>query len=127
MNVESGKGLSWAISPDGSRIAVQSGERPHQQIRILDLRSKTESTLKLPNWSVIWSSSWAVDGNALFASVSHMTSYQIVRIELNGKTSVLLDRGRNQWLSSPVASSDGRHLGFTQQTFESNVWLLENY
>ena len=69
-----------------ARIAVQSGERPHQQIRILDLRNKTESTLKLPNWSMIWSSSWAADGNALFASVSHMTSYQIVRIELNGKT-----------------------------------------
>jgi len=127
MNVESDKGLSWTISPDGFHIAVQSGERPHQQIRILGLRNKTESTLKLPNWFVIWGSSWAADGNALFASVSHMTSYQIVRIELNGRTNVLLDRGRNQWLGSAIASPDGRHLGFTQQSFESNVWLLENF
>jgi Tol biopolymer transport system component len=66
------------------------------------------------------------DGNALFASAAQSTEYLIVRIELDGKTHVLLNRGRNQWLGSLVPSPDGRYLAFRQQTFENNVWLLEN-
>jgi hypothetical protein len=70
-NVESAKGFSFVISPDGSRIAT---EVPHQQIRILDLRSKPENTLPLPHWHRMWNYSWAADGNALFATVSQQMS-----------------------------------------------------
>jgi hypothetical protein len=40
---------------------------------------------------------------------------------------VLLDQGTNHWLSATCPSPDGRRLAFSQQTFESNVWLLENF
>jgi hypothetical protein len=53
--------------------------------------------------------------------------YQIVRIGLDGKTSVLLDRARDAWLGDVAASADGLHLAFNQQTFEANVWLLEEF
>jgi Tol biopolymer transport system component len=51
----------------------------------------------------------------------------IVRIEGDGKTRVLLNQGRDHWLANPVASPDGRHFAFSQQTFENNVWLLEDF
>jgi hypothetical protein len=51
----------------------------------------------------------------------------IIGIELHDKIRVLLDRGRSQWLGSPCPSPDGRHSAFSQQTFEKNAWLLENF
>ena len=68
------------------------------------------------------SQTWAGDGDALFVS----TGYKIVRIGLDGKTSVLLDRGRNQRYISTFASPDGRYLAFSQRTFEANMWMLQN-
>jgi Tol biopolymer transport system component len=53
--------------------------------------------------------------------------YFIARIDLDGKTHVLLDRGRNQWLGRPTPSPDGHRLAFSQQAFEANAWLLENF
>jgi serine/threonine protein kinase/WD40 repeat protein len=111
-----------AISPDGARIAVTSGD----QIHILDLRRGTERAVPVPNGLRIRSLAWAADGNALFAG-AQSTGYFIGRIEMDGKIRVLLDRGRNHFVSSPSPSLDGRQLAFTEQTFESNSWLLENF
>jgi eukaryotic-like serine/threonine-protein kinase len=120
--------LDWKISQEGFRIAVFGGDQPRGQIRILDLRNGTEHNLQLQHGWYIWSLRWAADGNSLFvAAQSKSTGYFIVRIDLDGKPTVLLNRGRNQWLGFPCPSPDGRHLAFSQQTFETNAWLLENF
>jgi hypothetical protein len=53
--------------------------------------------------------------------------YFLVHLALDGKFRVLLDRGRDNWLSVPMASRDFRHLAFSQQIFENNAWVLENF
>ena len=116
-----------AISPEGTRIAAATGDRLGEQVRILDLRNGAERNLQLPQAWHIYSLWWAADGNAVFASVAQSTEFLIVRIELDGKTHVLLSGGRNQFLGSPVPSPDGSYLAFCQQTFEGNIWLLENF
>ncbi len=120
-------GLSWSVSPDGSRIAIQSNDQLREQVRILDLQKGAELNLHLPRGLFVFNLSWAADGNALFASAQTGTDFLIVRIELDGKTHVLLNRGRNNFLSNSLPSPDGRHLAFTQQTWETNAWLLENF
>lgn len=119
-------GLVWSVSPEGSDIAVASREQLPAQVRILDFRNSTERNLPLPHGWRIFSLSWTADGNALVAAALS-TGYFIARIELDGKSHVLLNRSRSQFLSSPIPSPDGRHLVFTQQTWESNAWLLENF
>ena len=118
--------LNWSVSADGSRIAITSSDQLKEQVRILDLTDGAEHNVKLPPGWYIWSLSWAKDGKALFAA-AQSTNYMIVRIETDGKTRVLLDKGREHWLYGPISSPDGRHLAFTQQTFENNVLLLENF
>jgi Tol biopolymer transport system component len=118
--------LNWSVSADGSRIAIYSNDQLKDQMRIVDLAKGTEHSFQLPQGWSIWSFSWAPDGKALFAA-AQSANYMIVRIELDGKTRVLLDEGREHWLVEPIASPDGRHLAFRQQTWETNVWLLENF
>jgi Tol biopolymer transport system component len=70
---------------------------------------------------------WAADGDSLFAVGSQDPDFIILQIELNGKTHVIINRGKGHLLDSPRPSPDGRHLAFSQYTWESNAWLLENF
>jgi serine/threonine protein kinase len=118
--------LDWSISPDGSTIAISSHDQLREKIRILDLQDSSERNIPLPHGWVIWNVDWSADGKALFAA-AQTTGNFIARVELDGKTRVLLDQGRVHWLSYPRVSPDGRFLAFSQRTFESNAWLLENF
>ena len=107
----------WRISPEGTRIAFTNRTGLH----IIDLRTGAVRDVHPPLG--IASLSWAADGNALFVAAH----YSIIRIELDGQTRVLLDRARDHWLNSICASPDGRYLAFSQETFEPNIWLLQNF
>jgi Tol biopolymer transport system component len=120
-------GNYWSVSPEGLRIAVPSRDQPREHIRILDFRNGTERNFELPPGWRSWSLSWTADGNALSATGQSTTGFFIARIELDGKTRVLLERRRNQYIGTARPSPDGRHLAFAQQTTESNAWLLENF
>jgi len=117
---------NWAISPDGSRIAVVNVTKQGEQISILELGNGAERAVPLPIAWRVFALSWTTKGDGFFVTVA-APHYQIVRIGLDGKTSLLLDRARNTWLADITASADGLHLAFNQQTFEDNVWLLENF
>jgi len=117
----------WSLSPDGAVIGVANPVRLPEKIRILDLHSAAERDIQLPHGWRIWSLCWAADGKGLFATVSQSGSYLLVRVDLDGQTHVLLDRGRSNWISFVTTSPDGRHLAFCQQIFESNAWLWEGF
>jgi Tol biopolymer transport system component len=95
-------------------------------MRLVDLRNGTERPLQLPQGWRIWSLSWDTEGKGVLVA-AQTRSYFLARIDLDGKYHVLLDSGRNQWLSSPKPSPDGRYLAYSQLTFETNAWLLENF
>ncbi len=126
IHVGLGENARWSVSPDGSRIAVVDWNKLGWHIRTLELRNGAERDLQLSQVRTIWDISWTADGNALFAA-SQSGDYQIMRVELDGKTRVLLNEGRNHWLGYPRPSPDGQRLAFTEKTFESNALLLENF
>ena len=113
-------GLAWAISRDGARVAISDDTG----LRLIDLRNGAEH--ELPLRGLVWSVCWSPDGKALFAAMQS-GDYLLVRMDLDGKTRVLLNRGRNQWLTNAAVSPDGRYLAFTQQSWDTNSWLLENF
>ncbi len=118
--------INWSLSSDGSRVAIKSKDQLPGRIRIMDLGKGTERDLQLPSGWLIWYTSWAADGKALYAS-AQAKGFFLARVGLDGKSRVLLERGINQFLGCPVSSPDGRYLAFCQQNFESNAWLLENF
>jgi eukaryotic-like serine/threonine-protein kinase len=121
-----GMDFAWRVSPDGSRIALFDSDQLPEQVRILDMRKNTERTLQLPHGWHIEVQDWTADGKALLAAGS-LTDYFMVRIELDGKTRVLLNLGRNHFSSALRPSPDGRRMAFAQHTWEDNAWLLENF
>jgi eukaryotic-like serine/threonine-protein kinase len=119
--------LGWRVSPDGSRIALAYTDPTQIQMRVIDLRSGTERGVPFPkNWN-LWDHTWSANGNELFLAAQSPAGYFIASLELDGKSHVLLDRGRAQWVGEVHPSPDGKRLAFALQTFDTNVWMVENF
>jgi len=118
--------LNWRLSPDGSKIAICSQDQLPGRIVILHLPGGSSQSIALPAGWNLWNVDWADDANSLFVA-AQTTTYFIAHIGLDGKAQVLYDGGRNHYLSYPSDSPDGRRLAFSQQTFETNAWLLQNF
>jgi dipeptidyl aminopeptidase/acylaminoacyl peptidase len=119
----------WAVSPDGSQLAVV--DRSHEdRIEILTL-SKSNRV-----WHEIAvelglgdheSVAWAADGKGFFLTTWLSRSYSLIHVTLSGKVKLLLNNGHRQWMTRPRPSPDGKYLAFQAQATDSNVWLLENF
>jgi eukaryotic-like serine/threonine-protein kinase len=115
----------WDVSPDGSQIAVVSSIGSY--IRTIDLTTAQTRDIKVPNDWLLQSVGWAADGKAFFVTNWTPAGFALGHVDLAGQSHVLLNKGIEQWMNSPIASPDGRYLAFTAQTWDSNVWLLENF
>jgi hypothetical protein len=118
--------LNLSLSPDGSRIGISSQDQLPQQIRIVDLAAHTEHNLSLTQGERIHGLAWTADGRAFFASVAQANGFELIRIDQEGKTHLLLQPGRHEVLD-PIPSPDGRYLAFSQRTLENHVWMVENF
>ena len=120
---EPGNWISWALSPDGKRIALSGSSELDDRMRILELGTSTQT-----DWPIkmgAFGASWSVDGRAAYIA-GQEKDYDLLRLDLSGKTQLLLRLGRPHWLTSPVTSPDGRYLAFTEQSIEANAFLFEN-
>lgn len=118
---------SWDVSPDGSQIAVVNG-RFGERIKVLDLRTGTWRELAFNrDWGSFQSVAWEADGEGLFVTTESLSSFNLIHVALSGKADLVLDNAHRQWMFGPVASPDGKHLAFQAQTWDNNIWLLENF
>ena len=124
--VDSSHPSHWAVSPDGSLIAITNRNAFPQQLVVRSLTDSTQRILPLSAWD-LREIAWTSDGRFLFAIGLRHPDEFIMKIALDGKTKIAFDGGKNNVLSSLRPSPDGRHLYFTQIMWESNAWLLENF
>jgi serine/threonine protein kinase len=116
----------WALSHDGSLIAVTNDSLSPFQMLVQSLANSTQSALPFsPQWNVR-EVAWAADDRFLFGTALRGLKGFIVRIDLHGNVQAMLDEGE-EVLVSPRPSPDGRRLFFTHYMWESNAWLLENF
>jgi serine/threonine protein kinase/Tol biopolymer transport system component len=117
----------WAVSPDGSLIAVTNALLFPHQLLLRNLTESTQRVVPLSEWDVR-DVAWTSDSRfVLGRGLNSQPNEYIVKIALDGKTQVIFDWGKDNVVSTPRPSPDGRHLYFTQNMWESNVWLLENF
>ena len=118
---------NWDVSPDGSAIALVHND--NNQLRILDLGTKQERSIRVDGWHGFEHVAWAADGKALYlngSSPKKVGYAALLRVDLLGHVSVLRQK-EYEWHASPVPSRDGRRLAFAVMPFHGNVWVLENF
>ena len=119
--------VAWALSPDGTQIAISSLDQLKGKIRILDVPTGKGRDLDLPpGWTVQYVG-WAADGKAVFLTGYTAQQSLVARLSTDGKSQVLLGLEPSSFPLVPVASPDGRHLAFGQQRYDANAWMLQNF
>jgi Tol biopolymer transport system component len=121
---------SWAISPDGSRLALIDGNQYKGRIEVLSLSDRGWHELPVETgWGALQSIGWAADGKGFYV-IPGPPDFNLLYVTLAGKVKPLLPKARRPWMiwmTSPLPSPDGKYLAFQAQTRDSNVWMLENF
>jgi dipeptidyl aminopeptidase/acylaminoacyl peptidase len=117
----------WQVSPDGSQLALVAPDHKNR-IEVLNLSNRVWQEIAVEagsgdNQTI----AWAADGKGFFVSTWLPESWNLVHVTLSGKVQRLLSNPNRQFMFRPLPSPDGKHLAFQAQTFDSNVWLLQNF
>ncbi|HWS97641.1 MAG TPA: hypothetical protein VN620_14330, partial [Candidatus Methylomirabilis sp.] len=115
----------WDVSPDGHHLAVVSSIGPY--VRTIELATGKTRDVPVPGDWLLQSVGWSADGRGLFMTLWTPRGFTLGHVDLAGNAQVLLNKGFDQWMTGPIASPDGRYLAFSAQTWDSNVWLLEDF
>ena len=120
--------MGWGLSPDASRLALVDDDKYEGRIEVLTLMDGAwhEVSLK-PGGEHLQSVTWAADGKGFFVTSCSANSYDLLHVTLSGEVQPLLRNGRSKWLYGPHPSPDGKYLAFEAQTFDSNVWMIDNF
>ncbi len=114
----------WALSPDGTRVAlVNLLEGP---IHILFLNGRPEQKVNLKGWDSLDSVNWTANGKSLYVSSHTLRGSVLMHVDLRGKSQVLWtqDGGSGTYA---IPSPDGRHLAIKSWTLDCNIWMMENF
>ena len=117
----------WALSPDGTRIAVLN-KNVEGPIHVLSLGGKAPREVNVKGWSSLDSVAWAADGASFFASSPVEQGSVLLHVDTRGNSQVLWKKeGAPGTLEYAIPSPDGRHLAISNWTFDGNVWMMENF
>jgi Tol biopolymer transport system component len=97
----------WALSPDGTCIAVLTRSLGQIDLLYLDGRPRRQITVK--GWSNLDSVNWTADGEGLLTSARMQKGTALLDVDLRGQAHLLWnpEGGRGTYA---VPSPDGRHL-----------------
>jgi eukaryotic-like serine/threonine-protein kinase len=120
----------WALSHDGSKIAVVDEGLRRAEIQILTIADHKTDTRSVRGWNgkYFQSVAWSADDSHLFVTGWSESSNALLSVDSRDNAQVLYEvRPGQAWIYDPIASPDGRYLSFTQRNYQSNIALLENF
>jgi Tol biopolymer transport system component/DNA-binding winged helix-turn-helix (wHTH) protein len=118
---------NWALSPDGSMLALargKFGEEERDQIRIVFLNGAPEKRIILNGSVNLASVDWAADSKSLWAPTTDEKENELLRIDLHGNA-------RSVWhpkkikVAWAIPSRDGKKLALHVNSTSANIWMLE--
>jgi serine/threonine protein kinase len=112
------------ISYDGTRLAFIQG--PEGPIQILSLPGQVSYTVTGKGLNNMRGLNWTADGKGLLVSRTVKGESSLLHVDLSGKTDVLWKNNSDRGVSARP-SPDGRHLAVQENTFSSNMWMMENF
>jgi DNA-binding winged helix-turn-helix (wHTH) protein/WD40 repeat protein len=126
--LNSDRQISWSLAPDGSRVAWIVSDAPDATIHVVSLSqsgSGREKDVVLKDISYLHAVNWSPEGEGWYVTTRLPVSWEIL-YATESRTQVLW-QGQGEYSPEAWPSPDGRHLAFSQQEQESNVWMLENF
>lgn len=121
---ERNAGYSWALSSDGTRIAILKDGS--SRIRIVKLDGQPPSEIAVTGWSHLERLFWAADGKGWFTSAKTEAGWTLLYVDLKGKARRLWEH-QGPSFAHAVPSPDGHHLAINALSASGNAWAMKNF
>jgi dipeptidyl aminopeptidase/acylaminoacyl peptidase len=120
---------NWAVSPDGSRVAVVHND--DNVVTLINLSTGEQELLEVDGWKYFEFLSWSADGKRIYlnagtSGVVDAESRGLISLGLDGQVAVLR-ADPHEWPTFPTASPDGRYLAYASMRFHGNVFLVRDF
>lgn len=109
----------WAVSPDGTEVALPVHDSPEAKVRIVSLKGGPEREIVLKGFKNINGLNWTTDGKGWFVAFNTTVGLQLMYVDRNGRAIHLLDG----WYALP--SPDGQKVALVIPSVASNAWMYE--
>lgn len=117
----------FALSPDGTRLAVISLQSQTGKIRVISLADGSHRDIVVKGWNDLHNISWANNAKGWYVSSETATASTLLYVDNTGNSHPLLRQPGHFAEIWGVPSPDGQHLAFVQYNPGNNAWLLENF
>ena len=124
--VEPGAQYNWAISPDGSQIAIAKEGWNTGEIRFFQVRGGGTRTIAVHGYVSLRSIDWAPDSKSMFIASSGPSGSVLLRVNVDGSARPVWQQSRSDEIWG-IPSPDGRHLALSGFTEDANVWMIDNF
>jgi eukaryotic-like serine/threonine-protein kinase len=122
-----GLGITWSLSPDGSRLAIMGYRPDNAVIQLRSISTGTTHNLTVKGRTGLRSVDWSADGKSLFVtSIDPAGKTALLTVTVGGSAYLLLEDDKNQ-IGWAVPSPDGHFVAIEEANGTSNVWSLENF
>ncbi len=118
---------SWDVSPDGGRLVLVTTDSSFKpKVRIVEVPGGQVREIALKGVEWVRHAAFAANGKSLFVSGRTREDGHLLRVELDGRTTVLRrDDSAGEWPERLVPSRDGRYLAFEVESLTQDLWLIE--
>jgi Tol biopolymer transport system component/predicted Ser/Thr protein kinase len=115
----------WALFPDGSKLAfIRRGER-EAHIRLFSLAGGKDQEISVKAWGSLQNLEYT-DGKAFYCGSGSPEGATLLRIDMEGHAQVLWRQKGSSFIWG-APSPDRRHLAFSEQFQNSNLWMVEGF
>ena len=116
----------WGLSPDGSQVAMIKIDWNTGQIRFIPIGGGQGRTVTVKGYVHLISCHWGPDSRSVFVGASGPAGTAMLRIDLEGHAQPIWQQPTpsDSW---GVPSPDGRHLAMYGTSWDSNVWMIDNF
>jgi serine/threonine protein kinase/Tol biopolymer transport system component len=122
--------LHWAPSPDGSLMALMTGDLDGGEVRFIPLGGGAPRVFAIKGYTETGMLGWAGDSKSVFAEANWPgASVTLLRIELDGNVHPVrrpADRTVASYYET-FPSPDGRHLAINGVIANANVWMIDDF
>ena len=115
---------SWALVPDGTRIAILKNW--DSVIHVISLNGETPQQIAVRGWNHLAGIYWSADGKGWFLQSKTHAGVVLLHVDSAGGAQSLWEL-KGDSAAYAVPSPDGRHLAIVGITRNNNVWLMEDF
>ena len=115
----------WAVSPDGTEIAVLNSNFRTAEIEVFSLPGQLKHTIIVRGWSRLNGIDYSADGKDFYSGWIGFGNSTLLRVDRKGNATPLWRRVGTNIQVWAIPSPDGKYIALPANSSAENAWMMD--